>query len=302
MRLALTHAYSWPDVRRGGERILHELSTALAHRGHAVTVFSTGSSPGRTREDGVVTIRFGARYEAGEYEHERHFASRLMRALAARRFDCVHSLGPHDAVASIRIARLTRHRTVYTNLGNPIRTWWEAQPGRDAHDRVVRDVDAYGCLSNFGLRALERDYGRAGVLTPGGVDLRQFAPAEGREPDPTILFSGALNEPRKGLAVLVQAFELLLPSEPRARLWLSGPGDVEDLLSGVSAVARDRIQVLPLGDPRGQAERYGRAWVSAVPSLHEAFGLVVLESFACGTPVVAAEGWAAPIPDRKSVV
>ena len=293
MRLALTHAYSWPDVRRGGERVLHELSRALARRGHKVTVLSSGSPTGRSRDDGVTTIRFRRRHEDA-VQHESSFGRMLTFALIPRRFDCVHSLGPLDALGSIRASRVTRHRTVYTNLGIPLREWWDAQPYRIAHERVVRDVDAYGCLSSFALEVLQGDYGRAGVLTPGGVRLSEFTPSEGREATPTILFSGALDEPRKGLPVVIEALARVAHAEPKVRLWLSGPGDATGAVASAPAGVREHIEVLPLGDPSRQSERYGRAWVTVLPSKHEAFGLVLVESLACGTPVVASDGWALP--------
>ena len=36
-----------------------------------------------------------------------------------------------------------------------------------------------------------------------------------------------------------------------------------------------------------QHERYGRAWVTCLPSTHDSFGMALLESLACGTPLVA---------------
>jgi glycosyltransferase involved in cell wall biosynthesis len=39
---------------------------------------------------------------------------------------------------------------------------------------------------------------------------------------------------------------------------------------------------------------YGSAWATVVPSVEEAFGLVVLESLAAGTPVVGARSGAIP--------
>jgi D-inositol-3-phosphate glycosyltransferase len=149
-------------------------------------------------------------------------------------------------------------------------------------------------MSRHALDLLQSEYGRTGTLTPGGVRVDQFVPATAREPQPTILFSAALDEPRKGGANLVRALDIVMRTEPDVRLWLSGPGDPGQILAEASERTRQRIDVLPLGDPETQAERYGRAWVTALPSWSDSFGLVVIESLACGTPVAASDHAALP--------
>jgi phosphatidylinositol alpha-mannosyltransferase len=294
MRIALTHAYSWPDVRRGAERMIHELSMALAARDHEVTVLTAGSTPGRGDEGGVEVIRLRRRAPSNE-RHEIDFGLRLVPLLARRRFDVVHSLGPRDAVAAIWTARIgRRHRTVYTNLGLPIHDWWDHRPERRAHERIVKAVDVYGCMSQFALRALATEYGRTGVLTPGGVNLEQFVPSNAREKRPTVLFSGALSEPHKGAATLLQAAGQLRRDFPDLVVWLSGPGDPEPLIAAAPERVVDHVRVLPLGDPTDQASRYGQAWVTALPSKGDSFGMVLVESLACGTPIVASTHSALP--------
>src|SRR5262249_29644241 len=154
----------------------------------------------------------------------REFAVRLTGHLAASKYDAVHSFVPRDVVASIRASRLRGHRTVYTQLGVPIRSWWDRRPDGDAHKRVVRDVEVYGCMSHYALHALRDDYGREGVWLPGGVDLKSFVPMD-RESRPTILFSGAVYEERKGLPILLEALALVAKDVPDIQLWISGPGD-----------------------------------------------------------------------------
>jgi phosphatidylinositol alpha-mannosyltransferase len=152
---------------------------------------------------------------------------------------------------------------------------------------VVAGIDVYSAMSKTAVDWLARNYGRTdGVVVPGGVSLGSFAPAPARASRPTILFSGAIAERRKGVPELLAALPLIARSEPEVELWLSGPGDPEPLLLQAPAGVRERVGLLGLGEPDEQPERYGRAWITALPSTHDSFGMALLESLACGTPLV----------------
>jgi glycosyltransferase involved in cell wall biosynthesis len=59
--------------------------------------------------------------------------------------------------------------------------------------------------------------------------------------------------------------------------------------------------VLDLGDPLSQAARYAEAWTTVLPSTFESFGMVLVESLACGTPIVVADHSAPPELARPGV-
>lgn len=116
------------------------------------------------------------------------------------------------------------------------------------------------------------------MTTPGGLDLAALRPSRKREDRPTILFSGALTEPRKGLRTILRALPLIAASEPEVQLWHSGPGDPTQLLSAVPADVPARVAALDVGDPQEQGERYGRAWITALPSVDNSFRMGLVES------------------------
>lgn len=287
MRIAFTHAFCWPEVRRGAERFIQELGAALVERGHEVTILSSGWDASTSVLDGVRTVRLRRRREQ-QHAHEADFGRRLLPRLAAGRFDAVHSMGRRDALASIRAARLhPRRRTVITDLGIPSREYW-SHFGKEAAvvEAVVRGVDVYSCMSQHALDHLAREYGRTdGVVVPGGVDLRTFRPGD-RSPHPTLLFSGALDEPRKGLSTLLEALPIVAATEPDVRLLLSGPGDPDGVLAAAPASAVERTELLGTGESGRQHERYASAWATCLPSVADSFGMVLVESLACGTPIV----------------
>ena len=288
MRIAFTHAFCWPEVRRGAERFTQELGAALVRRGHDVTILSAAWDATDSELDGVLTVRMRRRREDG-WGHEADFGRRVLPRLLAGRYDAVHSMGRRDALASIRAARLhPGRRTVLTDLGIPSRAFWAHHP-REARavEQVVRSIDVYGCMSQFALDSLARDYGRTdGVITPGGVDLQTLQPSPERAPSPTLLLSGAFTEPRKGAATVLAALPLIAREEPDVELWLSGPGDPADLLAAAPVEARQRTTCLGIGEVEDQRERYGRAWATVLPSTDDSFGMALIESHACGTPIV----------------
>jgi phosphatidylinositol alpha-mannosyltransferase len=92
------------------------------------------------------------------------------------------------------------------------------------------------------------------------------------------------HEPRKGLAVLLDAFAGL---QRDAELWVVGAGpDTEDLRRrGVA-----RVRWLGRVTDAEKADLLGRAAVACFPALDgESFGVVLLEAMAAGAAVVASD-------------
>lgn len=171
-------------------------------------------------------IRYRRRF-AAPLRHERWFGLRVLPNVVAGRFDAVHSMMPYDCLAACAASRIQPRRTVtlYDEMGIPFGWWWQAVPDGRARRRVARSVDVCACMPRYALDHLREEWGREGVLIPGGVRLDHFTPVGDREPVPTVLFSGALNEPRKGLATLLEAIALVSEEAPDVQLWLSGAGD-----------------------------------------------------------------------------
>src|SRR5437899_1652484 len=101
MRIGVTHVFCWPEVRRGAERMIVELSRALHARGHEVIVFSSAYEHGRGVEGGVRWVRLRRRHE-DVWAAWRDFGRRVLPELLSARLDAVHSHGLWDSAAAIR--------------------------------------------------------------------------------------------------------------------------------------------------------------------------------------------------------
>jgi len=287
LRIALTSIHSWPEVRRGAERYAHELAAALAAAGHDVRLLSTGRPP-RDRVLAVPVRRYRPRGRQGfgRLSSERVFGWQALAALAPARLDVWHATSTGDGAAAVVAGRVDRRlRTVFTDHGFPVRASRQRRGDEVLHARVVNGIGSYVCVSRAAGDWLARDFGREAAVVPPGVDSDRFTPGPGRADRPTVLYSGALDEPRKGVRDLVEAVRRI----PGAALWLVGPGspDLSDLDTRHVTVRRSAA-------PEEMPELYRAAWVTALPSTAEAFGMALVEALACGRPVVAREDAGGP--------
>jgi glycosyltransferase involved in cell wall biosynthesis len=129
-------------------------------------------------------------------------------------------------------------------------------------------------------------------VVPYGVDLERFHPAPGRlrvdKAPLRLLFVGRINQ-RKGIKYLLQALAQFTPEEVQ----LTVCGRVVDgleLFAGLGAQVEVRASV----SESELVQAYQAADLFVFPSVAEGFGQVLLESLACGLPILSTTHTAAP--------
>ncbi|GIS93846.1 MAG: hypothetical protein CM1200mP22_10830 [Dehalococcoidia bacterium] len=168
--------------------------------------------------------------------------------------------------------------------------------------KVIATADRIIAFSPHERDAMARLYAADAnkiTLVPCGVDLEVFRPLNqkavrsslGLNGEKILLYVGRV-EPIKGLDLLVET-AAQMDSEDGVRMIVVGAdvnGDRE--MDRVRQLARekdleDKIDFVGQVDHDDLPLYYNAADVCVVPSYYESFGLVALESMACGTPVVA---------------
>lgn len=155
--------------------------------------------------------------------------------------------------------------------------------------RVSRVVTA---LSQSAAEATQDVAGVGARVVPPGLRLDLFQPnLQPRRGVPTLLFAAAADDPRKRLGVVLDAMPSVLDEIPEARLVVGGPGA---LAAALEPRVRDAIDIPGVGTTAEVAQRFRSATLTVLPSVDEAFGLVLVESMACGTPVVGVRSGSVP--------
>jgi phosphatidylinositol alpha-mannosyltransferase len=306
MRVALVSPYSW-TYPGGVTRHIEALAGELIAGGHEVRVLAPfdrddrraawrhrGTRPQRRETPEWLiplgpTIGWPLNGAVSNLAHTPTAIATLRRELRAGQFDVVHV---HEAVAPVvgwdvltsADAPLVGTFHCYSEAKVP-----HAVAGLLGARRKLNRLSARIAVSEAAAWTGRRFYGGTYRIVPNGVAVpeggvpapRRRAPGEPLE----IVFIGQAVE-RKGLPVLLRAFEALRAHVP-ARLTVVGASESE-----VAPLLVDREGVTILGrvsDVEKQAALEA-ADVLAAPSLGgESFGMVLTESFAAGTPVVASD-------------
>ena len=290
MRIALLHPTYWPEVRRGSERLAHDLAAALARRDHDVTVLTTHDAPRAVEGvDGFEVVRARRLPQLPGMHWYDEYAGAIpatVTGILRGGYEIVHALYPVDGWS----ARLAQ------NLGGP--PYALSIHGVVNREYLVRrrhrlemlraaaaDAVAVSALSEAAAEPLRRFALASPVIVPGGVAPADYNGPVERPATTRLLCPASLDDPRKRGSLLGEAFGLARERVADARLVLAGdPGGLEG-----AGIERAEPATTP-----ALAAAYRGATATVLPSDDEAFGLVLVESLAAGTPVVAARAGGCP--------
>jgi phosphatidylinositol alpha-mannosyltransferase len=159
---------------------------------------------------------------------------------------------------------------------------------------ALEKIDGRIAVSEAARTTLVEHLGGDAVLIPNGVATHRFLHAEPLDGWPgsggSIGFLGRMDEPRKGLSVLLKAFEILGPQRPGLRVLVAGPGDIAEARQRIPASLRDRVVFTGEVEDEDKARVLHSVDVFCSPNTGgESFGIVTAEAMAAGAPIVASD-------------
>lgn len=304
------------DVDAGGQNVhVAMLATALAARGHQITVYTRRDDPGLPRQVPLtpgVTVEHLPAGPALPLPKDELFAyldeltAHLRQALKRRPADLLHSHFWMSGLAALAAGGPLNIPVVHTfhALGAVKRRWQgeadtspavripaERELARSVHGIIATCRDEVHELANLGVPDVPA--GRIQVV-PSGVDTHSFQPT-----GPTVargrlrrLITVGRLVPRKGIDDLLTA----LVDIPQTELVvLGGPPPRRLAADPVAGAIVDRATQLGVADRVRMVGRANRAavagWIRSSDLVvcapwYEPFGIVPLEAMACGVPVI----------------
>lgn len=281
----------WHPDAGGAEVYLHHVTTWLRDHGWRVTV-ATAAYPGAARDEVVDGIRYQRR--GGTFSVYLRIACRYLLGGLGRPDVIVDVQNGIPFLASVWSRRPVvvlhhhAHREQWRFLFGALLGrvgWWVESVLAPRLQRRARYVTV-SATSRDDLVAVGVDRDRVAIVHNGTVALP--GPTRPPAPTPTVIVLGRL-VPHKRVEHAIVAVARLGGRFPDLALDVVGSGDwLPQLMARAAAEGvADRVRFHGHVDEATKAELLHRAWVMALPSVKEGWGLVVLEAASVGVPTVA---------------
>src|SRR5207302_775539 len=295
--------YEYPPLGGGGAILTQTLARELCPR-VCVTVLTSGAAaaPAVTDEDGVRVVRVPV---AGRRERQKASMLSLLSFVPSARTrgfdlldkpDVVHTFfaipsGPAGRAAAKRFGVPHVLTLIGADVHDPSRRF---SPDRFAPlgflvSRVTRSAEAVTAISrDIAERGLALT-GRGDItVVPCGIADRSLPPPSRQElgwpDDEVVIVTTARLVARKAIDRLIRAVTRIPGS---VRLEVIGDGPERASLEALAGQTGARVTFAGEVDDHGRDLRLASADVFCQPSLHEGFGIAILEAMSCGVPVVA---------------
>ena len=325
-RIAMISAHTSPLAALGGREsggmnvYVREISRELGSRGDHVDVFTRRTSPADPAiqpfgpNARVIAIDAGPR-QLVEKDALPRYIGQFQDGVAAfavaegHAYDLVYSHYWLSGIAGEQLAKRwsAPHVVMFHTLGEVKKrariTEHEPDERIVTERRIASSASRIIVASRHEEHLLEALYGADAeriAIVPCGVDVELFSPMDKhiarrrlglKEGERIILFVGRI-EPLKGIDILLNAAAQLHEDENFRVLIVGGDARAEEQVAQLTVLAQQldidhHVSFVGAVPHEELPTYYNAADVCVVPSYYESFGMVAIESMACGTPVVA---------------
>jgi glycosyltransferase involved in cell wall biosynthesis len=312
MKVAFVYDAIYPWVTGGAEMRIHELGKRLSARGHKVHIFGVKWWEGEDTFEYEGMTLHGVCKARKLYVNGRRsiseaiiFAVKLFPELRREKFDLIDvSVFPYFSCFTVKAVSLLKRIPVVFTWHEVWDDYWYEYLGRTGFfGKLIEKAVSKLSGNNIAVSSWTEDrLEELGVpeekitVIPNGIDLKRISeikPESGRDPpDPgnkihDIIFAGRLIK-EKNVDLLIKAVALLKTDFSEIRCCIVGDGPEKAALVELvkETGVYGNIEFTGFQEYEALIGKIKASKVLVLPSRREGFGMVVIEAFACGVPVV----------------
>ena len=292
MRIGIVCPYDWA-VPGGVQAHIRDVALELIKRGHDVNVLTPTSDESALESwvtSGGKPLALSYNGSVARISFSLRSARQVRRWLRTGKFDVLHVHEPLSPSLSA-IACWAATGPVVATFHSSMDRSRILSAGYGLAQTALEKIVGRIAVSEPARTTVVEHVGGDAILIPNGVRVTKLAsatPRGGSRSQQQIAFLGRFEEPRKGFAILLDAFSAIADEFAQLSLVVAGPGDPTSI--EIPGNLRHRIEFLGRVSEEEKAAMLAGASIYVAPNTGgESFGIVLLEAMACRTPVVASD-------------
>lgn len=295
MKIGLVCPYTW-DTPGGVRSHVADLALTLQEHGHTVSVLAPVDNPADLPPwvvDGGRAVSVPYNGAVARMNFGLKAANNVRRWVRDGDFDVLHIHEPLAPGLSLLACWVARGPIVATWHSSHVRSRM-LSAGYYIAQTAMEKVRGSIAVSEDARRTLVAHVGGDAVLIPNGVRVAAFID-DGRLPQiasdvPTILFLGRIDEPRKGLDVLLDSLPTIIAQIPNVQVYVAGPGDLGEQHENLNPALSQSVTFLGRVSDQDKARALRSVDLYVAPHTGgESFGIVLIEAMAAETAVLASD-------------
>ncbi|VVB88534.1 Trehalose synthase [uncultured archaeon] len=303
MRIAFVYDAVYPWVKGGAEKRIYELGRRLAGQGNEVHVFGVKWWEGSEIIEYEGMVLHGVCAPMELYINGRRsiseaiiFSLKLLPHLSGERFDIIDaSAFPYFPCFTVKLVSILKRTQVVVTWHEVWGNYWYEYIGwRGFFGKLIEhlvsklssDSIAVSAATKFNLESIGVESKKIHII-PNGIDIERIERITPSSDGCDILFAGRLIK-EKNVDMLLEAVNRLRQTVPDIKCHIIGDGPEKERLIGLACEhgLLDNVKFFGFMEYDEIIACMKSSKVLVLPSSREGFGMVVIEAFACGVPVI----------------